>query len=84
MKREIGIVSITSDFDKVYNINRSLFDLISKKNINFFFINIENIVNNPIEKSHGLPKEKIPKNFIFFSPKNINEFEDFLKIKDFL
>jgi len=81
MKREIGIVSITSDFDKVYNINRSLFDLISKKNINFFFINIENIVNNPIEKSHGLPKEKIPKNFIFFSPKNINEFEDFFKNK---
>ena len=74
---ELLITKISNHFEKFYVINVSNCKLTIFKNS---FLSWDTF--NDKDKSEVL--KKLPKNFVFINPKNINELKTFFKNKDFL
>ena len=76
---ELLITKISNHFEKFYVINVSNCKLTIFKNS---FLSWDTLSFNDEDKNEVL--KKLPKNFVFINPKNINELKTFFKNKDFL
>ena len=68
------------------HMNQELIENLSKHFEKIYIINSENLEFFSKKKNNGEKKEKIdlPNNYIFFNPKNLKEFSEFLIDKDIL
>ena len=76
---ELLITKISNHFEKFYIINVSNCKLTIFKNS---FLSWDTLSFNDEDKNEVL--KKLPKNFVFINPKNIDELKTFFKNKDFL
>ena len=70
-----GILTTTKDINKFYNQQKNLCDTIVQKYNYFYIIDLSNFL---ILKNNKKQKISLPKNFIYFKPKNFNELKDFI------
>ena len=72
----LGYITNSKNLRIDYELNKSLYNEISRRYKKFFIINLYNLINN---KKYLLKKKKLdylPQNFEIFSPKSYGELDE--------
>jgi len=80
----LGYITNSKDLRIDFELNNSLYKVISKKYKKFFIINLYNLINNKNYLYKNKKLKYLPKNFEIFSPKSYSELDQYLKQKKFV
>ena len=80
----LGYITNSKDLRIDFELNKTLYNVISKKYKKFFIINLYNLINNKNYLYNNKKLKYLPKNFEIFSPKSYAELDQFLKQKKFV
>ena len=76
----LGYITNSKDLRIDFELNKTLYNEISKK-YKKFFINLYNLINNKNHLYKNKKSKYLPKNFEIFSPRSYNELDQYLKQK---